>query len=181
MCFFSYRGFADYENWRNAWNEAKANYCCEKAGRGCPQLPGETEWNWCKPDANLMQTWCDSRCDALCHDTMDIDGPHSDSPWQSCPEARVSRISQIWVPWLVLDMEEWFLEDRTKKCIETSDVLEYHLSLFIIEYLECIQNWRSMQQRNNRLIRLLKVQLPFRLLQLVLRMVNSQEVLVLRP
>ena len=132
-------------------------------------------------DANLMQTWCDSRCDALCHDTMDIDGPHSDSPWQSCPEARVSRISQIWVPWLVLDMEEWFLEDRTKKCIETSDVLEYHLSLFIIEYLECIQNWRSMQQRNNRLIRLLKVQLPFRLLQLVLRMVNSQEVLVLRP
>jgi len=29
--------FADYENWRNAWNEAKANYCCEKAGRGCPQ------------------------------------------------------------------------------------------------------------------------------------------------
>ena len=45
MFFFS-RGFADYENWRNAWNEAKANYCCEKAGRGCPQtpqLPGETE------------------------------------------------------------------------------------------------------------------------------------------
>ena len=34
-------------------------------------------------------------------------------------------------------VEEWFLEARIKKCIETSDVLEYHLSLFIIEYLEC--------------------------------------------
>ena len=35
------RGFLDYENWRNAWNEEKASFCCRQAGKGCPTLLGQ--------------------------------------------------------------------------------------------------------------------------------------------
>lgn len=35
-------GFSDYANWRNAWNQEKASYCCAQHGKGCggPVWPG---------------------------------------------------------------------------------------------------------------------------------------------
>ena len=83
----------------------------------------------CKPDATVAAMHCATTRWTSMAPTVTV--PGSPVPRPEYPEYHKFEFLGLCL------VEEWFLEDRIKKCIETSDVLEYHLSLFIIEYLEC--------------------------------------------